>query len=372
MSKTRAPIKRVIVIIGENRTFDHVFATYKPQHGEKVDNLLSKRIITEGGKPGLNFELARQYSAEDTHAAGYQVSPMGKSAYPTLPTPLAGGPTAPYIPSLAIAKFVENGLPNDTHYSCLMTGGTGLKGGTPDTRISNVNSLPAGPFQLTPGVPCDAYAASPVHRLYQMWQELDCNVNYPTRWNPSGCRNDLFPFVEPSVGAGADGLPRPKPFTDAITGEGGMAMGFYNVLQGDAPYLRELADNYAMSDNFHQAVMGGTGTNHGAIGTGDTIWFSDGGGQAATPPHHQLVAAGTVNAGVVDEVENPTAAPDTNNWYTEDGYGGGSGRSASFGGGTYSNCSDLRAPGVSAVRESTCILCRTMSTRSARMDTSIC
>lgn len=27
-SKTRTPIKHVIVIIGENRTFDHIFATY--------------------------------------------------------------------------------------------------------------------------------------------------------------------------------------------------------------------------------------------------------------------------------------------------------------------------------------------------------
>ena len=30
-SRTRTPIKHVIVIIGENRTFDHLFATYKPE-----------------------------------------------------------------------------------------------------------------------------------------------------------------------------------------------------------------------------------------------------------------------------------------------------------------------------------------------------
>ena len=29
-SQTTSPIKHVIVIIGENRSFDHVFATYKP------------------------------------------------------------------------------------------------------------------------------------------------------------------------------------------------------------------------------------------------------------------------------------------------------------------------------------------------------
>jgi phospholipase C len=33
---TTSPIKHVIVIIGENRTFDHVFATYKPKSGETV------------------------------------------------------------------------------------------------------------------------------------------------------------------------------------------------------------------------------------------------------------------------------------------------------------------------------------------------
>ena len=29
---TTTPIKHVIVIIGENRTFDHLFATYVPKH----------------------------------------------------------------------------------------------------------------------------------------------------------------------------------------------------------------------------------------------------------------------------------------------------------------------------------------------------
>src|SRR5580704_146026 len=101
-------------------------------------------------------------------------------------------------------------------------------------------------------------------------------------------------------------------------------MGFYNVQQGDAPYLTYLADHYSMSDNYHQAINGGTGANHVAIGTGDAIYFSDAEGNAATPPHKQLVAAGTPNAGIVDEIENPNAAPGTNNWFTEDGYGRGS------------------------------------------------
>ena len=33
---TRSPIKHVILIIGENRTFDHVFATYTPPAGQTV------------------------------------------------------------------------------------------------------------------------------------------------------------------------------------------------------------------------------------------------------------------------------------------------------------------------------------------------
>lgn len=44
--QSRTPIKHVIIIVGENRTFDHIFATYKPHAGESVDNLLSKGIIT--------------------------------------------------------------------------------------------------------------------------------------------------------------------------------------------------------------------------------------------------------------------------------------------------------------------------------------
>ncbi len=61
---TRTPIKHVIVIVGENRTFDHIFATYKPKASESVDNLLSKGIIKDDGSPGPNYSLANQYSAD--------------------------------------------------------------------------------------------------------------------------------------------------------------------------------------------------------------------------------------------------------------------------------------------------------------------
>jgi phospholipase C len=96
-------------------------------------------------------------------------------------------------------------------------------------------------------------------------------------------------------------------------------------------------------------VQGGTGANHIMLGHGDLIWFSDGAGHPAVPPHQQAVAHGTANQGIVDEIENPNPAPGTNNWYLQDGYGGGSGGSASFGGGSYSDCADAGAPGVAPV-----------------------
>jgi phospholipase C len=174
-----------------------------------------------------------------------------------------------------------------------------------------------------------------------MWQQFDCSKF-------AGCLSDLFPWVEATVGAGSNGKPPPADFTYK---EGATSMGFYNVQQGDVPYFKMLADTYSMSDNFHQSVMGGTGANHIMLGTGDAIWFSDGNGNPLQPPHNQMVAAGSPNAGVVDEIENPNPLqnPPTNNWYIQDGYGAGSFGSASSGGGTYSACADTTQPGVAAI-----------------------
>jgi phospholipase C len=346
---TATPIKHVIIIIGENRTFDHIFATYQPRHGERVSNLLSKGIVNPDGTPGPNFFLASQSSATDSSADGYQLNPSGNVTYSVLPPVLAGGYSTAPFPDVATAKHFENGLPND-YYVYLTTGGTGLAHGAVDTRVPNATSLPSGPFQLTSKtLPYDSYAASPVHRFYQMWQQFDCNAANATTRNPSGCQADLFPWVEVTIGAGSNGLVQPAGFTDTSTGEGSTSMGFYNMLEGDAPYLKYLADHYAMSDNYHQAAMGGTGANHVMLGTGDAIWFANSKGKPVEPPHNQLVAAGSPNAGVVDEIENPNPQPGTNNWYTEDGYGSGSFGSPSSGGGTYTNCSDTTQPGVAQI-----------------------
>ena len=254
-------------------------------------------------------------------------------------------------------RALKYGLPLD-YYKYLTTGAVPeyLTGGKPDMRIyydgKDVNNLPPGPYQLTnsksgnptgPVLTYDDYAESPVHRFYQMWQQLDCTA-------AAGCQNDLFAWVEATVGAGSNGTPPPADFTFK---EGATAMGFYNVQQGDVPYFKKLADTYSMSDNFHQSVEGGTGANHIMLGTGDAIWFSDGNGNPLTPPHNQMVAAGSPNAGVVDEIENPNPlqTPPTNNWYIQDGYGDGSFGSASSGGGSYSACADTSQPGVAAIAD---------------------
>jgi len=78
---------------------------------------------------------------------------------------------------------------------------------------------------------------------------------------------------------------------------------FYNVQPGDAPVLKSLADEFSMSDNFHQSFMGGTGANHVMLGTGDAISGLTGNGNPTTPPSHirqSRSATGTNNVYTVD------------------------------------------------------------------------
>jgi phospholipase C len=329
---TTTPIKHVIVIIGENRTFDHVYATYKPKEGETVSNLLSKGIVKANGKPGPNYSFSAQFSALDNTASGgnYSNSPQSKSIYSTLPPALAGGPEAPSATSapfttLKVAKLADTGLAAG-YNKFLLTGATGIASGQVDTRITDATSLREGVFQLTgPKMPYDAYTNSPVHRFFQMWQQLDCNADYSTKDNPSGCLNDLFPWVETTIGTGSNGKTQPSNFTDTTTGEGSTSMAFYNMAQGDAPYFKELADEYTINDNFHQSVMGGTGANHIMFGFGDAIFYTNSAGVAAAPPTNQI--------------ENPNPQASTNNFYDQDGYSGGS----------YVNCGDISQPGIPAV-----------------------
>jgi phospholipase C len=331
-NNTTTPIKHVIVIYGENRSFDHLFATYSPKPGETVNNLLSEGIVNADGSAGPNFSKAAQYQASVTST--YAIAPNKTGPYSVLPPLNAGGPksnsdTSPPFNTISQAENATSDLlPRDLHL--LLTGATGIPSGQLDTRLPNVNSLPNGPYSLPPGIPYDAYAASPVHRFYQMFQQLDCDISHATATNPSGCLDDLFPWVEATIGAGTNGAPL-TPGGITPSGEGSVSMGFYNVAQGDMPYFKKLADSYSISDNYHQPAKGGTGLDSIMAGFGDAIYYSDGKGNATTPPSGQI--------------ENPNAQSGTNNVYTNDGYGD----DTTGNGGSYSNCSDASQPGVKPI-----------------------
>src|SRR5215472_16698940 len=60
--QTATPIKHLIVVIGENRSFDHVYATYVPKTGHSILNLLSEGIVLPDGSPGRHFAAVRQFT----------------------------------------------------------------------------------------------------------------------------------------------------------------------------------------------------------------------------------------------------------------------------------------------------------------------
>jgi phospholipase C len=174
--KTASPIKHVIIIVGENRSFDHVFATYKPKtRGEKVLNLLSEKIVNADGTPGPNFAQGHQFKIVSAPNGGkffISADMKNKALYNVLPAPDIGGvpSTAPFAAVLGLPGG-DPGLPPQSQF-LFGTGGTGLAATLgPDSRITNVNTLPPGPFQMTgPMMPYDAYTADTIHQFFQMYQ----------------------------------------------------------------------------------------------------------------------------------------------------------------------------------------------------------
>ena len=233
-----------------------------------------------------------------------------------------------------LAKQSESGL-EPSYYQLLLTGGTGQTSKTPDQRITNVTTLPTGPFQLTNSttMPYDTYAASPVHRFYQMWQQLNCSTSAASRDNPSGCNGNLFAWVEVTVGAGTNGATQPSNFSTeyapgaTTTGEGSTALGFYNVQKGDVPYFTSLADTVRderqlppVRQRRHRRQP-----HHARPRRRDLVQRRQ---RQSRQFRHRTsmlpVYAAThrmSGPGIVHEIENPNPAPGTNNWYTEDGYG---------------------------------------------------
>jgi len=277
----RSPIHHVIVIVGENHSFDNLFGAYRPARGQTVFNLLSQGIIKADGSPGPNFDRAAQWQAVDHDK--YSIAPERTRPFVHLPQP-------------------------NTTFAA------GQPPGIPDSRFPT--DLANGPFQLTKHTAYQlSYTGDPAHRFFQMWQQFDEG------------RNDLFVWNAITIGFGSEAMPPPAHFTDQSTHQGAVAMGFYNMNHSDAPVFKFIADHYALSDNFHQGIMGGTGASFIYLGTGDLAFYEDGDGKPLNPPEEQI--------------EDPDPFPASNNWYKRDGYKSGS----------YVNCSDPSQPGVAAIVE---------------------
>jgi phospholipase C len=297
-ASTESPIKHVIVLIGENRGLDHTFGVYRPKgKGQTISNLLSKGIINEDGSPGPNFALAQQFSVGGQPA--YYIGAPNTAKFPynatnVMPQPSTSGTpsvqsttSAPFT-SVAIASAEKDVDPADL--DILTTGASGLPQKSMDTRVPGAGTL-SGPYPLQgPSLTDDDYTGDTSHRFYTAWQQQDCSVANATKADPSGCKADLFPFVINTVSTSDSGV--------------GNSMGFLNAEQEQAPIMKMLADRFTLSDNFHQSFMGGTGANHFMLGTGDAGFWSDGHGNAATPPANLIAnpnpKAGTVNQYTVD------------------------------------------------------------------------
>ena len=336
--KTATPIKHIIVVIGENRTFDHLFATYVPRKGEHVKNLLSEGIVNADGSLGPNAAIAQQNQAITPFPTEYfiSLSPDQKTPYDALPSPtLNFSPTGPTPPPSGTGPYastptnaVEPSLePQDLP---LLTTGAGAEFPQTfelpdfDSRVTNFNNLPNGPFPLHGALlPYDSYTGDTTHRLFEMWQQSDCSVTNATQENPSGCLSDLYPFVITNYTSEKDPFSSPIPNQVDDNG-GGNSMAFYNMQEGDVPFLKKLADKYSMSDNFHQSVMGGTGANHVMLGTGDALFWSDGNGNPTIPPSH---------------IANPNPLPGSDDRYIVDiGFDG-----------NFADCGDTSQPGIQPI-----------------------
>lgn len=380
---TRSPIRHLIVVSGENRSFDNVFATYlPPDKTQTVWNLLSRGIVQSNGQPGPNFHLAQQRQATSTER--YELSPTQTGPLHVLPQPSTTLDALPF--SLCTMGKLEatvgisldplrwnwsnrnyfcssNGLrPKD--YVWLKQGGSGQPFYRPSLGLSPVpdcrypSALPNGPYPVvgasvvnkacfgdwTDNLPdivfrwvdrtiaikpvtYASHTGDPVHRFFQMWQQADCSPAHATTDNPSGCLGDLYTWVATTVGWDIA-----EPANDQDTYQGGVAMGYYNMAQGDWPFLRGLAETYAISDNYHQPVMGGTGVNSQFMVTGDVYFFTDAQGKPGEPPSNL--------------VENPNPKSGSNNFYLQDQLG-----DADLGstGVSFTKCSDRSQPGVAAI-----------------------
>ena len=281
---TASPIKHVIIIVGENRSFDHLFATYVPKRDdERVRNLLSEGIVKADGSPGPNFARAHQFqiTAPPNGPGNFFMSAgaSSKMLYGFLPAPDVAGVQKPPFAAIVTIPGGDPGLPaaDQVLYT---TGGTGLPYTLgPDTRITNDLSLPPGPFQMTgPTMPYDAYTGDTIHQYFQMVQQVDCAIDaeHVSKSNPTGCLHDLQSGITTTYSTAPGATPH----------DTGQTMAFFNMQKGDVPLFKSLADQFTISDNYHQPVMGGTGPDSVPLGFADQVVFTDGtaAGNLVAPP----------------------------------------------------------------------------------------
>ena len=218
--KTKTPIKHLIVLIGENWTFDSVYATYKPKHGQTVANLLSSGIMI----------IVRQARAE-------------RSAFPPIPDKSAvsvevfhrcdgdrrqDAPTSNRRPRRA-SQIAEHRLCADSRRAVSNQGQAPFdRNSRPGCAAADDRALPRSarsravadgrlgaadvhdrhPRRPTRRASATAFSRSPARRsdttaTAATWC-IGCTTCGSNRTamssmrrphNPSGCSNDLYPFV---------------------------------------------------------------------------------------------------------------------------------------------------------------------------------
>jgi acid phosphatase len=294
---TATPIRHLIVIIGENQSFDAVFATWQPASGEAVNNLLSEGIVQADATPGPNFARAAQRRGRST--PHFSIDPPRAAPYEHLPQPtLIGVEDLQFNP---VGSGPDPRIPAD-----LPNGPYSVSRYLPYPREDSVPTLASSSAAMS------AATGDPVHRFFQMWQQC----------GPENQKLDLFTWVAVTTGMGGD----TSGVLPGSTGQGGELMGFLNMAGGDARYFRSMADRYASSDNYHQPMMGGTAMDFFMLASADLPFFNLD-GRPVAPPQNQI--------------ENPDARAGSDNFYQRDGYEGGS----------YVNCSERDSPGVAPILE---------------------
>ena len=194
--ETRTPIKHVVVIVGENRTFDHVFATYKPRHDQRVWNLLSQAASSARTARPARTSARSQKSAVDKAPNGFLIEPGVEGAVQGASAGARGRPDdAVHRRPSRRPRSAENGLPAD-YYQLPDDRRHRPHVAATSTRASpNATTLPPGPVPAhARRIPYDAYTASPVHRFYQMWQQLDCSARMHHAREPVGLPGRSVPL----------------------------------------------------------------------------------------------------------------------------------------------------------------------------------